>query len=241
MSLSLEKSCGELTPASRAKVERGAVIAMLTALVAIGGVVFHLVGEETHRAYLRYWNVDTGLFPKSTDWLLINAYYGSVIGMAQAINFVLKYWVWAPVVLLALAWYLWILMSPFSLARLNPDGWKWLPKKLVRPAAFVVAAAGIMVVLLVTLCFAFIVAIVPAKFGDHVGQYIASSDARDFREGCERSKASCVVLRKDGKDIASGYVLDSSPSHVAVFDVELKRARSLPRDGIETLSLRPIQ
>ena len=55
--------------------------------------------------------------------------------------------------------------------------------------------------------------------------------------GCDAQPSGrrCIDLRKDGKTFARGFPIDSSESHIALFDVIEKRARALERDGTELL------
>ncbi len=60
------------------------MLSLLTALVAVDTVTLHVVGVASHRAYLQYWGIDAGVFPRSTDLVLINGYYGLVNQSALA-------------------------------------------------------------------------------------------------------------------------------------------------------------
>lgn len=48
------------------------MLSLSTAIVAAGTVTLHLIGDVRHRFYLKYWGIDASLFPKTTDWILIN-------------------------------------------------------------------------------------------------------------------------------------------------------------------------
>ena len=82
---------------------------------------------------------------------------------------------------------------------------------------------------------------------DHVDDYLIDGDylliaedgerhAADFKKGCVQSKVQCIELRRDGNAVATGYLLDSSNTHIANFDTAVKRARALPRDGLELVA-----
>ena len=72
---------------------------LLTLFVAVATVVLHLMGEELHRAYLHHWHMDAGLFPKTTDWLLIYGYHGSTYVISEALVLAWQHVAWLPVVL----------------------------------------------------------------------------------------------------------------------------------------------
>jgi hypothetical protein len=58
-----------------------------------------------------------------------------------------------------------------------------------------------------------------------------------FKKGCKASKQRCIELRRDGVVVATGYHLDSSVTHVAIFDVAINKARAVSREGVEVVSV----
>lgn len=91
------------------------LLPLFTALVAITSVLLHLMGEELHRAYLHHWHLDVGLFPKSTDWLLIYGFYGAMVVLAEAVSLVVGHLLWVPLVVVGLALYIGLLLTPLAL------------------------------------------------------------------------------------------------------------------------------
>lgn len=61
---------------------------------------------------------------------------------------------------------------------------------------------------------------VPAALGETAGKSAAENEALEYGKGCQLSKMSCVELKREGEVIATGFVLDSSPSHIAIFDAQ---------------------
>lgn len=88
------------------------MLSLATALVAVGTVTLHLIGDVRHRHYLNYWGIDAGLFPKTADWILINGYYGVVDRFVAILIAILGnlHWLAAAAVILGL--YGFILQSP---------------------------------------------------------------------------------------------------------------------------------
>ena len=77
-------------------------------------MLLHLVGSAVHLAYLSQWGIDTGLFPKSGEWLVIMGYYGIWNALATATLTMLKYWYVVILSGIGLAFYLWLLFSPWN-------------------------------------------------------------------------------------------------------------------------------
>src|SRR5690606_16403137 len=61
-------------------------ITLVTAVSAIGAVALHVMGMGAHRAYLSSWGIDSGLFTKSSDWLMYNGYYAFLVEMAGLLS-----------------------------------------------------------------------------------------------------------------------------------------------------------
>lgn len=232
-----DAAAGE-SPARTATLGRPGLLHLLTLFVAVATVVLHLMGEELHRAYLRYWHLDAGLFPKTSDWLLIYGYHGSTYVIAEALVLAWHYLAWLPVVVVCFAAYLWLLVKPLSL---NGPAGAWrarLPLSLFRALAWLASSILLLVGLVSTMVLVLVLALVPALLAQHAGVRMAMKEAEDFRRGCDQSKAACVLVRKEGRALATGYILESSVTHIALFDANLRRAIALPREGTDTLSLR---
>ncbi|MET3916262.1 hypothetical protein ABID97_003044 [Variovorax sp. OAS795] len=230
-----------VSPVRTASLTLASALSIATALMAVGAVTLHVMGESSHRAYLQFWGVDAGAFPKSTDWLLINGYHGLANRSALALLAIVQNLGWWVAATVATALYLFVLLSPTGTSSgVLP---KWLAKRpawcqrLVRylQGAFL-ATAIIPVVLLIWTA----VLVSPALIGEANGKAHAEREAAEFKKGCETSKYPCVEVKKGGEALGSGFVLEGSPSYIAIFDVRLQRARVIPRDGVELISGKPI-
>ena len=213
------------------------VLSLLTALVAVGTVTLHVVGMASQRAYLHYWGIDTGVFPRSTDLVLINGYYGLVNQSALAfLGILANFWWWAAAAV-GVALYLFILLSPWDAGSGAVKTWLarravWV-QRLARYLASTLLVAAIIPVMLIAWTA---VMIVPDAVGAASGRAHAEREAVEFIKGCEKSKHVCVELKKGGQTLGSGFVLDGSPSYIAIFDAQLKRARVIPREAVELIS-----
>lgn len=212
-------------------------VSLATAAVAAATIALHLIGDIRHRNYLRFWGLDSGLFPKSTDWLLINGYYAAVDRFVVVLTAMATNLHWMLAFAIALAAYAWILTLPvLSLPEQAPA---WLRRQSVGSRRFIryLLNSGLfvsMVPLALLLLIAFMV--IPALFGEFSGKATAENEAAEFRKGCQQSKRPCIELRKDGQAVATGFVLDSSSSHIAIFDVQMQRTRVLERSQLELVS-----
>jgi len=221
------------------------VLAFATAFTGASAVLLHLVGSAVHLAYLSQWGIDTGLFPKSGEWLVIMGYYGIWNALATATLAMLKYWYVVILSGIGLAFYLWLLFSPWnpfdSLGKWSaqmPGLPKWARKSLR------VAVGGVLIGMLslpiIFLLFMFIG--IPAEIGRGIGEGIAQREAKDFEKGCEASKRKCIRLLRDGSPVGEGYLLESSQTHIAFLDVSMQRVRVVLRENLELQPMRlPIE
>lgn len=186
---------------------------------------------------MQHWGIDAGVFPKSADLILINGYHGLVDQSAQAILKILSNFGWWTLGACFVALYLFVLISPWDAG--IGRAWGWLARRssnfqrLVRCFVETFALAAFIPFLL----FAWtLIMYFPDAIGAANGQQSAEREAAEFAKGCERSKFPCVELKKGDQLLGSGFVLDGSPTFVAIFDPQRRRARVVPRDGVELIS-----
>lgn len=214
-------------------------LSLFTALVAAGTVTLHLIGDVRHRHYLKHWGIDAGLFPKSADWVLINGYYGVVDRFVAILIAMLGNLHWLAAAVLILGVYVFMLLSPTSGASDETPGWllrqpAWR-RRLIRQMLLTALFVSVVPCALFLLT-AFMA--VPAALGETAGKAAAENEASEYRKGCQVSKIACVDLKRDGEVIATGFVLDSSVSHIAIFEAHEQRSRVLALDKLEIVSKR---
>lgn len=202
-------------------------------------MTLHLIGVIRHRAYLNYWGIDADLFPKATDWILINGYYGLFDRFFAILSatFTNLHWLLAAGVCLGL--YIFVLLSPMgggtgkfpNWLRRQPE-WRQRMFKHVVLTTLLVGVAPLALFLFT----AFMV--IPAALGEQAGTAAAEANALEYKKGCERSRYACVQLTKNGQLVVTGFVLDDSPTQIAIFDAQLQRGRTLPRAELEMISTR---
>lgn len=228
-------------PSSRPRLSLQAALSVLAALAATGAVCLHLLGGQIHRTYLRQWAVDADLFPKAADWILSGGYNGLVTFGIQSLTAIFHNFLWVLLASIPLGVYVWLLLSPLGLDRLQTKQWVWLQTAWGKVAGYVLKSLLALVFLPFALFLAVAIAAIPAVIAESVGKSAAEQELADFHLGCEKSKAVCVQFLKGGNEVAKGYILDSSPSHIALFDVNLQRSRTLPREGLEGVATRKMR
>lgn len=211
---------------------------MLAALAATGAVGLHLLGREIHRIYLRQWAVDADLFPKAADWILSSGYNGLVTFGIQSLAAIFDNFGWVLLASVPLGIYVWLLLSPLGLDRLESKQWFWLQTSWGRVAGYMLKSLLALVFFPFALFLVVVLAAIPVVIAESVGKSAVEQELVDFRLGCEKSKAVCVQLLRAGNEVARGYILDSSPQHIALFDVNLQRSRTLAREGLEGVATR---
>lgn len=217
------------------------VLGLSTALIGVVTVLLHLMGVVIHQTYLNAWGIDSDQFPKSVDWLLIRGYYGVWNGAGMLLLTFLKNFHWVVLTSAILVLYAQLLTGSWNplLAAEKKLAWlKKLPTWIQR--CLTIATIGLWISTLlvsVTLGLFFVVGM-PASAGRIVGKEFAAINLKDFSKGCQESRSMCIDLLRNGEPLGIGYVLDSSSTHLAYFDIKLKRARVVPRDGVETLAKR---
>lgn len=210
------------------------------AAVTIGGLSLHLMGYVAHRTLLAKLGVDPGLFPKSTDWLVINGYYTLADRFLMMLNAFTGHFVLILLVVLASALYVYLM--ELAGRRFRKSGrtleLNWLP---VWAADLVRSVFGTMMFFIavpVAIIFVFMLVLVPAVLGETAAADIAAKQMSRFSQGCEQP-STCAQLVRDGETIATGFVVDASESHIAIYDVALQRVRTLETAGIEVVGSKP--
>ena len=222
-------------PPSKPLLSWQTATAIATASVGVGAVLLHAIGSIRHNVFLAQFGMDADLFPKSTDWLMLYGFYGVFNRANWGVTFLKEHWYWLPVVWVALGLYLFLLKTPIGEGEPGPitlwlrSKGAWVKRLILSLLMSSVAVSISVVALLVVWLATIFIGVV----GETAGLATAEMAKEDYAQGCEKSKSKCVDLRKGDQTVARCYVLDSSVSHIAIFDPEKRAARSLTRDGTE--------
>jgi hypothetical protein len=216
-------------------------LAVTSALMGVSAVLLHLIGSAIHQTYLSQWGIDPGQFPKSTDWLVIQGYYGIWNGLGLAFLALLKKAHWVVLAAIAFALYLAFLSMPWSPFEGRSEAADWASKFPDWARTLLLfSAVGVLiaVALLPFTLFAFLLTGIPAIVGKEIGKEVAVQQSLDFIKGCDASTEPCILLLKKGEANIKGHLIDSSPSHIALLDTQLKFVRVIAREGFELQSTR---
>jgi hypothetical protein len=230
------KSGGSLWPAV---VKTGAAIA------AIGGVAFHFMGLVGHIAYLRNWGIDAGLFPKPVDWLMVNG----ATAVADRTVVVLAAMETSLGKLLLLALLFFVLFSiAFRFGIASAQRAPQIPKSSAtrdttspwwRSVGFgVMVTTSMFGAVPIAMLFVAVLILFPAVMGDTYGATVAQRERKVFDGGCQAAGhvAQCVEVRKGDQLLVRGFLIESSQTHVALYDPATHRARAIPREGTDLLA-----
>jgi hypothetical protein len=179
------------------------------------------------------------LFPKTTDWILINGYYSVVDRSFAILIAMLSNWRWLVPAAFILGMYVFMLMLPSGGA--SDKSPAWLLRQPERLRRFIGQVVLTVVAVSLVPCALYLLTafmVVPAALGEAAGRSAAENESLQYRKGCQFSMISCVELKREGEIIATGFVLDSSPSHIAIFDAQTQRGRVLTIEKIEVMSNR---
>lgn len=204
---------------------------------AVGGFSLHLMGQVTHRVYLYQMGVNAGLFPKSTDWLVINGYYalgGRLLALLGA--FFAHAW-WIALAAIVLGGYLYGMeaLGRWLRTKAPITGLPWLPSWISDLIRNLFLSSFVVLGIPVAAMWVMLIFLLPAVMGETAGKDVAAKEMALFMAGCDNKesnrKVRCSEIIEDGKVLATGYVIDASQSHVAIFDPATRRTTVMETSG----------
>lgn len=213
---------------------------ILAAFGTVGGLLLHLIGRIAQQSYVSEWGLDPGLFPKPLDEIMVLGYFAVMDRSISILSLLANQkWqilgIWAAITVYV--YVIWLLeKSPKreQVTRL----FKSLPERL---ADLLKSALGTALVLAVFPAGLYLVAVgtvIPAALGDSYGRSAAQGEYRRFVNGCAAATGGdhCFEVLKNGKRVAYGFRIDSSATHIGLFDVDAKRARAILREETELIA-----
>lgn len=228
-------------PPARFRWTWASFLSLATALIAVGSATLHLVGSIWHRNYLSYWGVDAELFPQSTDQVMLTGFYALFDRLLLLFIALVKEWyllLLGVALLFLLAMYIDALTDRAvdAVVKVAHSGRPWR-KRVVQGlmlgltfASFALLATFVLVAMMG----------IPAAAAEMSARKSAEANAEDFAKGCAASKRSCVEIQRAGQPPVQGYLLESSPTHLAIFDAGIRRSRTMSRDGVEVISAKKV-
>lgn len=219
------------------------------AFSALGGLSLPLVGASTHAQYFREWGLDAAMFPIAADMTFVYGYEALVHGFGAALLSVFKdYW---PVLLgyglLCVGTMLLVVKE--SQYRAVFSEFLRRKEKLGKLLRLSIACLLAMALPTVAIPFAAVSALLvlalPISAAESYAKDRVNRQIADFKIGCEMASkirgAKCLKAVKNGEQVAYGFLIGSSESHVALFDPVLMDVVLLERAGATlTSGPRPI-
>ena len=197
----------------------------------------HLTGKTIHETYLGNFGIDPNLFPRSLDDIATLGQMGLIDRLTVIFVALMK---------TLEAKGLWFLFAGSFFIFLILWSNRRLPKKNslnknISQLVWWVKAAGKSVGLIVLMTSGIVygyvcllmLLLMPVAMGQSVGFERYKHDAEIFNRGCQATTRHCVELFESNKLIAEGFVIDSSPTHIALYDVKRKQSRAMERAKTE--------
>lgn len=213
---------------------------LIAALASIGGVLLHLIGYISYLSYISAWGLESGPFHKDIDEILFMGYLAIMDRSNNALSLIgeQKWPIFG----------FWIALTVYAFLMFRQDKsdtrekakriFQRLPNWVPDLLGSVLGSTLTLALFPVGLLFVLVVTALPVGIGDSFGKSLADTNYKKFVAGCENVTRGnrCLEIRKDGKLVAHGFVIDSSASHIALFDVDLQRARTVVREGTELIA-----
>jgi len=197
------------------------------------------MGDANHTTYLSLWGLDAGLFPKASDWTLMAGYSTAFERGVAIVKLLGANVAWSLGAVLVFSLYVALVQSPPGTGPRKQPAWLERRSERVRRFASRALAALLFVSASWLLLIALLVlAAIPAVVGATAAKAAVEREMQDFTKGCDKAAAGCIQLKKGNEVVGIGFILDSSPTHIAIFDVLQRSARAIPREGVESLAMR---
>ena len=210
---------------------------VFTAIGATGGVVLHLTGYVTHQTYLSAWGIDPGLFPQATNETVVGGFVALTDRLASVISIFNGNLKSFAIVGLVVAIYAFLaLRIGKAIDRKKARALvQKIPQWIMDLGGSLAMAFFGLIGIPIAGAFATIILGIPILLGDNFGHSWADRQITVLPTACDGKSVvgKCVELLKDGKVVAEGYMVESSLTHVALYDVTEKRVRALERAGTE--------
>lgn len=232
------------TPKSSLKPNWTSLAKIGAATATVGGLSLHLIGQVAHRVYLSRMGINAGQFPKTTDWLVINGYY--TLG-EQFLGLMRAFFAHTGLIVLAILglgvyMYGMEILGQWLNTKAPVAKFTWLPPWASDVIRNLLASTFVLIGIPVAVMFMMLVLLLPAVIGETAGKDMAAKETTRFMAGCDSGESStpanCSQIVMDGKVLATGYIIDASQSHVAIFDPVTRRTTVMEMAGRTVIGTR---
>lgn len=215
------------------------VVKSLAALTTIGSILLYVMGISSQQAYLQSWGVDHGLFGKSSDWLLYTGYHVLIDRMALLFTAITSE-LWGMLLVATIAG---ALIGGLMYWKNSPESDRTPPRWLTEKSRGLIECTLLVpmgfLMLFVGLLLAILLGAFPGLIGEAYGKELAKKQYDRLNLECPKESTDslhCVSLRVGDQIVARGFLIESSNTHVAIYDVDEQRTRALERQGTELRS-----
>lgn len=208
-------------PAKENSLKRIAWLVLTPMLGVLGYSSLYLIGRIYHEVYLEHFHISATLFEKSPTDHLTHAYAAlSQLGM-QWFDIILNYRIWLSISVLTL-----FFLAEFILIERAPEffkskrlGERFFHNKWIRLSSFsALLALCVSILILLSPLALNLVLLTPAYIGVEGAKISIEHDQASYSNDCNSAKDDyCVRLLDSTQEIARGYVIDASETHIALF------------------------
>ncbi|MFT3733720.1 MAG: hypothetical protein QM776_01565 [Rhodocyclaceae bacterium] len=231
------ENCSE----AKASFSWDAVLKWSALVITLSGLALHAAGSRYHVEHLGAWGLDSDLFPKPVEWVLMAGYYVLVGALGECYLYFKTYW-WKLAI-----WGLCLALMAFglSMAILKSEA-AGLRHFLCRPLKIFprwVLVLGVTSSYMSAMCLLIFISplllvgvlYLPSLLGAESGQKVAKGQIDRYRGGCSTSEASqrCIVFRRLGLPDLKGFLIESSDAQLAIYLPDQKLVQIIKRDGVE--------
>ncbi|AOJ24330.1 hypothetical protein WJ12_05505 [Burkholderia seminalis] len=201
------------------------VIVSIVGLVSLG--VAYSLGDAYYNAYLAKFSIEPTAFPIDKARHLVLSLYGALNTIANVQAWLTGHTVHVLklVALILLGVAVWVLIEKGLLwaverASRRADGstrsiklWP-IAVRFFTIVFWIWTTVGIGSILGMSVPT---VMAIPSLIGEFAGNGVASDQMRDYDRGCWVSEARCQMVVKGGKEVARGYIVAQSATHIALY------------------------
>ncbi|MHC9083897.1 hypothetical protein ACYX7E_02540 [Luteimonas sp. RIT-PG2_3] len=204
---------------------------------AVGGVSLHLMGQAAHRVHLYQMGVSAGHFPKTTDWFVINGYYTLAELFLVFVKAFSEHKWQIALWILALSLYMYGMEKLGAWLRAKDPATRLagLPAWASELLRNLFASTFVLVGIPIAIMFVMMILLLPAVVGETIGKDVAAKELARFASGCDRDELDaamrCSQIVMDGELLFTGYIIDASETHVAIFDPATRRSTVVETAG----------
>ncbi|WP_038484490.1 hypothetical protein [Collimonas arenae] len=216
----------------------GLLAKIFAATIIGGGILLYFLGYIYQSIYLDKFGVSSTDFPKGTYETQI---YGAVTLWNFAntgINGINKYLGFLLAGVLAIILYIWgMQVTTRKLAKKSPSKIRNIPEWLLELFGSIFITGSLALTVPIILILIGIILGLPLYIAVSQGEIFAAKKRAIYAKGCEAGStdSQCHEILKNGQKIATGFILDSSPTYIAIFDSQNQISRVIERKDTELI------